>query len=65
MNDRYTCGLCGGHFYGAHYCTGHQPPLGTGAFTPTPITEERVREIVREELAKATPGRPTGVTGPG
>jgi hypothetical protein len=31
-----------------------QPPLprGTYRYTPDPVTEERLREIVREELAK-------------
>lgn len=48
------CQTCGTYFTGPHYCPGHQPPFGFGAFTPSPLTEERVREIVREELARAS-----------
>jgi hypothetical protein len=50
----YLCSTCGGYFTDQHFCPGHRPPFGSGAFTPTPLTEDRVREIVREEMARTS-----------
>lgn len=50
-----VCGRCGQQWFGAHYCTGlsnsiqYQP----GAQIARQLTEDDVRRIVREELAKS------------
>jgi hypothetical protein len=49
----YTCNLCGETFpvHNNHYCR-RTIPATPGCQPLPPLTEERVRQIVREELAK-------------
>lgn len=52
----HTCGRCGQQWAHTHYCPSLNvpPPLPmTGAQIVRQLTEEDVRRIVREELARA------------
>lgn len=57
--NQYQCRSCGAYFSDVHVCppvvgtTGPSLYPGQYSFTPTPLTAEEVRKIIREELDRA------------
>jgi len=55
-----TCVRCGQQWFTAHYCPALNQPFPDGAKPIRTLTEEDVRRIVREELARTPPTTQTG-----